>query len=138
MAQVSHVETSGQGREGGESVVRISMAEACQVIEQRFRQHPLGAQSLQAAAALTLGEGRATLPHDQREVSVPGCLQAQYLQDQQLARCIGQVIFAAQHVSHVHERVVYRVAEEERGAAIGTENDEVPYILMRKSLTTTH
>ena len=51
MSQMIDAETLGQGCEAQESIIRIGVAQARQVVQQRFRQHAFRAQFLQAAAA---------------------------------------------------------------------------------------
>ena len=51
--------------------------------------------------------------------------QAERPKHEKLPRRVAEVIVAAQHVRHAHERVVDCVAEEEHGAAVGAAHQEV-------------
>ena len=87
---------------------------------------------------MTLGERRAIRAHQQREMAVGGRAQLQRLEHQQLARRVGQVIFATQHVRDAHLRIVDGIAEEERRAAIGAPQDEVADVVGREALRAVH
>ena len=60
--------------------------------------------------------------------------QAECLEQQDLPRRVGEVVVAAQHERHAHRRVVQRVAEEERDAAIRAADHEVADVVAREAL----
>ena len=60
------------------------------------------------------------------------------LQNQYLARRVGHVIVAAQHERDAHQRIVERVREEERGAAVGATDDEVADVVGVETLLAVH
>ena len=69
---------------------------------------------------------------------VRGRAQLERLEHQQLARRVGQVILAAQHVGDAHLRIVDGIAEEERRAAIGAPQDEVADVVGGEALRSVH
>ena len=71
-------------------------------------------------------------------MSVGRRAQLERLEHQQLARRVGEVILAAQHVRDAHLRIVDGIAEEERGAAIGAPQDEVADVVGREALRSVH
>ena len=57
---------------------------------------------------------------------------------QPLARGVGQMILAPQHVTDLHERVIQGIAEKERRAAIGPSNHEIADIVGQIALRAVH
>ena len=57
---------------------------------------------------------------------------------QELARRIGQMILAAQHVRDPHARIVHGIAEEERRGAVGAPHDEVADVVAQEALRAVH
>ena len=87
---------------------------------------------------MPLRQRRAVHAEQQRDVRVARDRQAERLQDQHLARRVRHVIVAAQDQRHAHQRIVERVREEERRAAVGPTNDEVADVVGGEALLAMH
>ena len=87
---------------------------------------------------MALGQRRAVRAHQQRQVPVGGRTQFERLEHQQLARRVGQVVFAAQHVRDAHFGIVDGIAEEEGRAAVGAPQDEVADVVGGETLRPMH
>ena len=83
---------------------------------------------------MPLRQRRAVHAEQQRDVRVLRHGQLQRLEHQHLPRRVGQVIVAAQHERDAHQRVVDRVREEERRAAVGATDDEVADVVAGEAL----
>jgi hypothetical protein len=112
--------------------------ETKQVIHDRLWQKPALAELVHADTPVAFREWRAVGAGDQRDVTVMRHAQLERLEQQDLARRVGQMIFAAQHVRHAHQRVVDSVAEKELRASVSAPHDEVTDIVAGKLLRTAH
>ena len=131
-------EPGGQFRRLQPFVPVVDMAESRQIIQQRLRQITSGSQLAQAQIALALGQWSAISPDDQRQMAIFRRGQFQRLQQQQLARGVRQMVFAAQHVGNPHQRIVYGVGEKELRRTIGPANDEIADVVAGKALQAAH
>ena len=100
------------GREPAVDIGGVPQAE--QVIEQRRRQESALAKLLHAGAAVPLGQRRAVGAHQQADMAVAGPPHAERIEQHQLARRIGEMIVAAQHVRDAHHRIIDGIAKKER------------------------
>src|SRR5262249_32978484 len=137
-AQMRRIERPCHLLERQESVLGGRMAESKEVIRHCQRQVATLPVLAHAGRPMALWQWRAVTAHDQRHVTITGCVQSQRLENQELARCVRQMIFAAQDVSHTHVRVIYRIAEEERSSSVGTTHDEISDVIGEKALRTVH
>ncbi len=71
-------------------------------------------------------------------MAIPGTAQAQCVQHHELARRVGEMIIAAQHLCDTHDRIVDGIAEEEGGSAVVAANDEVADVAGREALRPMH
>src|SRR5712671_2344851 len=88
---------------GSEPPVRVAgVSQMKQMIEHRGTQKTSLAKLMYAGAAVTLRQRCPVRAHEQSHVSVAGATQLQRIEQHELTRGIGEMIVAAQHVSHAH------------------------------------
>ncbi len=117
-----------------QSVHRAGVPETEQVVGQGCGQVTTFAVLAHACRAMALGQGRAVTADDERDVPIGRCRQAQSRQDQQLPRCVGEVILAAQRLGDPHAGIVHGIREEERGRAIRAPHDKVADVIAQEAL----
>ena len=88
------------------------MPEPEQVIEERRGEVAALAVLAHARRAVALGQRRAVGADDQRRRARSAARQPERGENQQLARRIGQVVLAAQHVRHPHAGIVHGIAKK--------------------------
>ena len=103
----------------------LGMPQPEQMIEQGGGQESALAKLLRTGAAVTLRQRRAVLAHQQSHVAVAGAAHAQGIQHHELARRIGEMVVAAQHLGDSHDGIIDGIAKEERGAAVVAPDDEI-------------
>ena len=104
---------------------RGCVAETQKVIRERLRQYTCRTHVCKARAAAALGQGLPPCIQHQRQMAVPRRRQIQRFQNQQLARRVGEMILAAQHVADFHQRIIKRIGEKEGRRTVGATDDEV-------------
>ena len=96
-----------------------------EVIDERLGQIPARAELLHTRGAMPLRQRRMIGPQHQRQVCKGRRRQPERFVDQDLSRCVGNVILAANHMSHLHQRIVNDHGKVVGRPAIGSHDDRV-------------
>jgi hypothetical protein len=111
---------------GSEPPVHVAgVSQMKQMIEDRGTQKASLAKFMHAGAAMALGQWGPVRTHQQSHVPVARASQLQRIEQHELARGIGEMIVAAQHMSHAHSRIIDGVAEKEGRRAVRASDDEI-------------
>ena len=101
-------------------------AEQREVVDQRLADEPLADVVADRRLALALAHLRPIGIEDEREVGEPRDLVAQGPEQEDVLRCVGQVVLAPDDVRDIHRRVVDDDREVVERVAVGPDDDEVP------------
>ncbi len=123
--QMAGLEVGGHFRQREQGRLATRMAKAKQVIADRRGAVARFAQLTERLGASALGQRRAVRADEQREVTVARRAHPECLEHQQLARRVGQMVFAAQGMRDAHQRIIHGVGKEECGRTVFTADDKI-------------
>ena len=96
------------------------------MIDDGFRQEPAGAELGDRRRAVPFRQGCVIGAHHERQVGELRRREPERLVEQDLPRRVRDVVFAAHHVRHVHQRIVDDHGEVVRRVAVRPDEDGIP------------